>query len=330
MSEPTLTDSPAGVEPVRPRPSTAIEPKRAKPHSDLPARLMTAGVLVPVVIFLVIRDGLWLLGGIIVLILLGQREFYRLIEGKGAHPLVGFGLSAGAALALIQYIGTDYQANLLMTATLLVVLVAQLGKAKITESLASVSGTFFGVFYVGWLLSHAISLRDFEGAVEFHYGKDTIESLKIAPECGIFLMFFSLFTVIWCDAGAYFGGRVYGKRKLAPAISPGKSIEGAIAGVIGGLLGGIVCKGIFELFWPELSTLLSWVAVGVMALLLSTAAIIGDLIESLLKRDAEVKDTGRLLPGTGGVLDRIDSCLLAFPVMYYSLLLYVFWMVAES
>jgi phosphatidate cytidylyltransferase len=138
-------------------------------------------------------------------------------------------------------------------------------------------------------------------------------------------MFFSMFSVIWCDAAAYFGGRVYGKRKLAPAISPGKSVEGAVAGVIGGLLGGVVCKGIFDLFWPELSTPLSWVAVVVLALLLSVAAIIGDLIESLLKRDAEVKDTGRLLPGTGGVLDRIDSSLLAFPVMYYSMLLYVFW-----
>jgi phosphatidate cytidylyltransferase len=263
-----------------------------------------------------------------VLILLGQREFYRLIEDKGAHPLVGFGLSAGAALVLIQHFGNDYQANLLMTATLLVVLVAQLGKAKITESLASVSGTFFGVFYVAWLLSHVISLRAFPRAVKSHYGEDAIASLGIAPECGIFLMFFSMFVVIWCDAAAYFGGRVYGKRKLAPAISPGKSIEGAIAGVLGGLLGGIVCKGIFDLFWPELSTLLSWVAVGVLASLLSVAAIIGDLIESLLKRDAEVKDTGRLLPGTGGVLDRIDSSLLAFPVMYYSMLLYVFWQVS--
>ena len=116
--------------------------------------------------------------------------------------------SAGAALALIQYLGTDYQANLLMTATLLVVLVAQLGKAKITDSLASVSGTFFGVFYVGWLLSHAISLREFHRAATSHYGKEAVASLNVAPECGIFLMFFSLFVVIWCDAAAYFGGRM--------------------------------------------------------------------------------------------------------------------------
>jgi phosphatidate cytidylyltransferase len=325
VSEPTCTGDAAGAEPVRPQPPTPVEPKRTKPHSDLPGRLVTAGILIPVVSYLVVLDGLWFLGGIIVLILLGQREFYRLIEDKGAHPLVGFGLLAGASLAVIQYLGTDYQANLLMTATLLVVLVAQLGKARIADSLASVSGTFFGVFYVSWLLSHAISLREFYRAATFHYGEDVIVALGLAPECGIFLMFFSMFSVIWCDAAAYFGGRVYGRRKLAPAISPGKSVEGAIAGVIGGVLGGVVCKGVFELFWPELSMPFSWVAVGVLALLLSVAAIIGDLIESLLKRDAEVKDTGRLLPGTGGVLDRIDSSLLAFPVLYYSMLLYVFW-----
>jgi phosphatidate cytidylyltransferase len=298
--------------------------KPSRPKNDLPGRLLTAAFLVPVASYVVIEGGLWLLGAIMVLVLVGQREFYRLIEDKGAHPLVGFGLAAAMLLCIVQYRGNEYLANLLMTATLLVVLVAQLGKAKITEALASVSGTFFGVFYVGWLLSHAISLRDFYGAATARYGKPTATSIGLSPDCGIFLMFFTLFVVVWCDAGAYFGGRAYGKRKLAPAISPGKSVEGAVAGVIGGLLGAIVCKGGFDLFWPALSASLSWYAMGVLALLLSAAGIIGDLIESLLKRDAEVKDAGYLLPGTGGVLDRIDSFLLAIPVMYYAMLFYIF------
>jgi phosphatidate cytidylyltransferase len=298
--------------------------KPTRPKSDLPGRLVTAAVLVPVACFVVTVGGLWLLALVMALILLGQREFYRLIEDKGAHPLVGFGLSAGVALCLVQYVGTEYQANLLMTATLLIVLVAQLGKAKITEALASVSGTFFGVFYVGWLLSHAISLRDFYRVITDRYGEATAVSFEISPDCGIFLVFFTLFVVVLCDAGAYFGGRAYGKRKLAPAISPGKSVEGAVAGVIGGILGAVVCKGGCDLFWPELSAVLSWYAVGVLALLLSAAGIVGDLIESLLKRDADVKDTGHLLPGTGGVLDRIDSFLLAIPVMYYAMLFYIF------
>ncbi len=265
-----------------------------------------------------------MLGAVIVIILLGLREFYQLIDEKGAHPLVGYGMAGGAALPVVAYLGNEYHATILMTAVLLGVMVAQLGKRQISEALVSISGTFFGVFYVGWLLTHAVVLRDFHRAVTTHYGEGAVAKLGFAPECGIFLMFFSLFAVIWCDAGAYFGGRKYGKRKLAPAISPKKSIEGAIAGVLAGLLGGIVCKGIFDIFWPTLSGSVGWVAAAVFALLLSLAAIIGDLIESLLKRDAAVKDTGRLLPGTGGVLDRIDSSLLAIPVMYYSMLLNTF------
>lgn len=324
MSDSTAAHPPSPPQPVRPKPPTESVRKPRRPKSDLPARLVTAGVLVPVVCFVVTAGGLWLLGTIMAIVLLGQREFYRLIEDKGAHPLVGFGVSAAMALCLIQYVGNDYQANLLMTATLLVVLVAQLGKAKITEALASVSGTFFGVFYVGWLLSHGISLRDFHGVIASRYGAATAEAIAIAPDCGIFLVFFTLFVVVLCDVGAYFGGRAYGRRKLAPAISPGKSVEGAVAGVLAGVAGAVVCKGSFDLLWPWLSASLSWYAVGVLALLLSVAGIVGDLIESLLKRDAEVKDTGRILPGTGGILDRIDSLLLGIPVMYYAMLFYTF------
>jgi len=319
-----VSDPTRSARPVHPQPATKSQRKTRKSDSDLPGRLLTAAILVPIAIFVVIEGNLWLLGLVTALILLGQSEFYRLIEGKGAHPQFGFGLSAGAALCLVQYLGTDYQANLLMTATLLVVLVGQLGKAAITEALASVSGTFFGVFYVGWLLSHAVPLRDFYGAVSSRHGEAMAALVGVSPDCGIFLVFFTLFVVVWCDAGAYFGGRAYGRHKLAPAISPGKSVEGAIFGVIGGLLGAIVCKAGFDLFWPDLSDFLSWYVVGVLALLLSAAGIVGDLIESLLKRDAEVKDAGHLLPGTGGVLDRIDSFLLAIPVMYYAMLFYTF------
>jgi phosphatidate cytidylyltransferase len=135
---------------------------------------------------------------------------------------------------------------------------------------------------------------------------------------------FALFCVIWCDAGAYFGGRAWGRRKLARKISPGKSIEGAIAGVAGGVAGGVVCKSVFDVFWPDLSQAFSMLTALIFGVVISIAGIVGDLVESLLKRDASVKDTGSLLPGTGGMLDRIDSPLLGIPVMYYGLLFYVF------
>jgi phosphatidate cytidylyltransferase len=126
--------------------------------------------------------------------------------------------------------------------------------------------------------------------------------------------------VVLCDAGAYFAGRAWGKRKLAPKISPGKTIEGALGGIVVGTLAALACKGVFDLFWPDLSRGMPWALAAPIGLLLSTAGMVGDLVESLLKRDAAQKDAGSLLPGMGGVLDRIDSALLAIPVMYYLML----------
>ncbi len=311
----------AAPEPLHPRPPTPLPPEpEKKSRSDLPARLVTAAILVPFVIYMIYRGGLWYLGTVIAIILLGKREFYRLIEDKGAQPLVSWGLAAGAALPVVAYLGNEYHATMLMTFALLGVMVAQLRKAQITEALSSISGTFFGVFYVGWLLSHAVLLRGFYDKV----GAGTSQQLGMVPEVGIFFMIFALAALVGCDAGAYFAGRAYGKRKLAPRISPGKSVEGAIGGILAGTVSGLLMKGGFDTFWPDLSQAFSWGAAVSFGVVLSLVGIIGDLIESLLKRDAAVKDTGALLPGTGGILDRIDSPLLGIPVMYYMLLGYVF------
>jgi phosphatidate cytidylyltransferase len=310
--------------PIHPRPPTPTPPKVKAKHSELLKRLLTAAVLIPTVVYVVYLGGLWFLGTVIAIILLGQREIYGLIEDKGAHPLIGFGLVAGAALPVVAYIGTDYHATVLMTATLLTVMVLQLGKAQITEALASISGTFFGIFYVGWLMSHAVGLREFHDAVVSHSGVFAVHELGIVPGAGIFFMILVLAIVIWSDAGAYFAGRAYGRRKLAPKISPAKTVEGALGGVLGGTAAALAAKGVFDFFWPQLSQALPWGVTLVLGIAVASVAIAGDLIESLLKRDAQVKDAGKLLPGMGGVLDRIDSFLLGIPVMYYLLLFYVF------
>jgi phosphatidate cytidylyltransferase len=128
---------------------------------------------------------------------------------------------------------------------------------------------------------------------------------------------------VLCDAGAYFVGRRYGRRKLAPAISPNKTVEGALGGLAIGTLGALTTKLLFDFAVPgRLSGDLSYLAAGLFGLVISSAAILGDLVESVLKRDADLKDSGWILPGVGGVLDRIDSALLAIPVAYYLLLAY--------
>jgi len=320
-AEPTQLPDP-GSDGIHPHPPTPSPPPRRAGSSNLALRLVTAALLVPAIIYTIWVGGLLYLGVIMTIVLLALREFYRLIEDKGAHPLVGFGLAAGVAIPVVAYVGNEYHATILMTATLLAVMVAQVGKAQITEALASISGTFFGVFYVGWLLSHAIVLRQFHSVVLAKWGAAV--AAGISPDTGIFYVFYTVGTVVMCDAGAYFGGRVWGRRKLAPQISPSKTVEGALSGTVVGVCAGLVAKAVFDLIWPAMSRDFSWLAALLFGFVLSIVGIIGDLVESLLKRDARVKDTGSLLPGMGGVLDRIDSNLLAIPVMYYGLLAYTY------
>lgn len=318
-------DTEAG-EAIHPRPSTPLPDKAPRmPMGDLASRLLTAAVLIPLVLYIVVIGGYAYLATVLVFGLLAQREFYQLIEGKGARPLTGAGLAFGAAVIGVAWLSSEYHAMLLMTASLLVLMVVQLRKARIQESLASISGTFFGVFYVAWLLSHAVLLRFFYRSAEAHSDGASLQAVGLQPESGIFLTIYCLVAVVLCDAGAYFAGRTWGRRKLAPEISPNKSVEGAVGGVVLGTAGALATKGIFDAFWPELSAVLSWRAALGFGFVLCFFGIVGDLVESLLKRDADVKDTGGLLPGMGGVLDRIDAPLLAFPAMYYMMLAYI-WM----
>lgn len=321
MSEAPRT-APLGSEPIHPQPPTPLAHAPRRARSNLTLRLVTAFLLIPPVLYAVYQGGLWVLAIVVGFTLQGLREFYDLIEQKGAHPLRSFGLAAGAALPVVAYLGSEYHATVLMTVVLLAMMVMQLSKSQIGEALESISGTFFGVFYVGWLLSHAVVLREFAGVVS---GKWADASLSLMhPMVGAFYLLFAISVVVAGDAGAYFAGRRWGRRKLAPNVSPGKTVEGAAGAVAASVVLGLLLKGLADRFAPDLSAQLGWLAVLVLAAVLSVVGIIGDLVESLLKRDAEVKDSGTLLPGTGGILDRIDSNLLAIPVMYYLMLLYTY------
>lgn len=209
-------------EPAHPLPPTPLpEPENRKARSDLGLRVLTAAVLVPIVLYVIVAGGLPYMFVVLAFGMLAQKEFYQLIEGKGGRPIATVGLVFGAAVILVAYLpiqklGSGYSAVLLLTASLLVSMVAQLRKAQITEALASISGTFFGVFYVAWLISHAVLLRFFDQAVKVHFDSAEIVTLEIQAGTGVFLMIFTLAVVVLCDAGAYFAGRAWGRRKLAP------------------------------------------------------------------------------------------------------------------
>ena len=320
MSEPSEVPSPVPVrpEPVHPKEPTPLEGPRRKPRSNLTLRLITAAILIPPLLYVIYQGGVWVLATVLLITMIGLTEFYDMIEAKGAEPLRTFGMVAAAALQVVAYLGSEYVATLMLSAVLLGVMVAQLGKARISESLASISGTFFGVFYVGWLLSHAIVLRDFTDNVARRFGPEATANLN--PDAGFFYLLFTIVVVIGGDAGAYFAGRAYGRRKLAPRISPNKTVEGALGAVVSGTLFGVGLKAFFDAQLPWLAPDFGYAFCVATCVVLSVVGMLGDLVESLLKRDARLKDSGGLLPGTGGVLDRIDSNLLAIPVMYYLLL----------
>ncbi len=320
-TQPIPPEGGSGRRVVHPRPPTPAGEPSKKPASNLALRLLTASMLIPPILWVIYQGGVFVLGTVVVISLLAIHEFYQLIEQKGAEPLRAQGMAAAAALPVVMYFGAESLATVLMTAVLLGMMFAQLTKNRIGEALASISGTFFGVFYVGGLLAHVVVLRNFTQVVAARW-PDAAAGMH--PETGGFLLFFVIAVVIAGDAGAYFAGRAYGKRKLAPRISPAKTVEGALGALAAGTLLGLTLKAGFDYFAPDVSRPLSYFATVPIAFAMTLVGMIGDLIESLLKRDAEVKDTGTLLPGTGGVLDRIDSNLIAIPVMYYTMLAYTF------
>lgn len=139
----------------------------------------------------------------------------------------------------------------------------------------------------------------------FHYFMMT----RHIPEDGLAILFFIIFTIWATDSGAYFVGRTFGKRKLSPIISPNKTIEGSLGGIGTALLIGII----FQLVYPTFD---SWLTVFIVTIVTSICGQLGDLIESAFKRHFEVKDSGNILPGHGGILDRFDSLLYVMPILH--------------
>ena len=306
---------------IHPQPPSAREPEKARWRpSNLVLRLVTTAILVPPVLWICYLGGLWYVGMVIVFSSIAINEFYGFIAAKGGTPNRLLGTLAAAALPLIVYVGDAFLATSFMTAVLLTVMLLQLTHAQIREAMMSISATFFGVFYVGWLLAHAVSVRFIAGDLSSRY-----PTLEFDPQLGFFFIIFCLVAAVVSDTGAYFVGRKLGRRKLAPAISPNKTLEGALGGVLAGALCCLLTKFVFDEIIPGgLSNELTYTAAGLFGAVLAVVGVLGDLVESVLKRDAHLKDAGRILPGVGGVLDRIDSALLVIPVMYYMLLAYYY------
>lgn len=232
-------------------------------------------------------------------ILLGLYEFYRLYYQTPRKLEIVFGMIGGFLLAVMFYrqswppsggMEREWVSGLIVTG----LLIQLFGKKDLKNTLADGAVLVLGVFYVSWFLGHLILLRNMAR--------------------GEYLIFF-VFLVTWsCDTGAYYTGKLLGRRPLAPQVSPNKTVEGAIGGMAGCLASAVLARW---WFLPDLSL---QDAVG-LGLLLGILAQWGDLVESMFKRSAGVKDSGRLFPAHGGILDKVDSLIFTAPAFYY----YMVW-----
>lgn len=277
--------------------------------SNLQQRLLTALVVVPILVLLFWLGGLWFLALVLAVIYLGMNEFYRLIQAKGLLPQQEVGIIAALGLGVVAFFGNPSLSALFFTFTILACLAFQLTRRDIASAITGSAATLMGVVYVGWLLSHFILMRNWP---EPEPGVDL----------GFFLVILTIATTFLADTGAYFAGRAWGRRKMLPRISPGKTWEGALGGVVVGSAGLLATKLVFDRWiFP---TQFPWYHALILGPLLVVVSICGDLAESMLKRDAGVKDSGAIIPGHGGILDRLDSILFTVPTAYYYLLIFVY------
>ena len=287
-----------GAQPVVPETTEQEEPAPPGPgRRNLPAAFISGVVLAALVIaLLAIGKGPFVVLAVLI-ILLGQMEFYAVMRSRGHRPATLLGLVAGAFILAGSYLRGEAAVLLglfiAMAATVLWYMAAPPQQRKGLVQSAGV--TLLGVVYVPFMASFALML--------------------LRPETGrtIFLSVVGL-TILY-DIAAFGIGSVWGNRPLAPTVSPSKSWEGAVGGTFVVLLAGIAVVPSFEPFQAAS-------AVG-LALLVAVVAPIGDLVESAFKRDLGVKDMSGLLPGHGGVLDRIDAILFTAPAAFYFLRIFL-------
>ena len=275
---------------------------------------LIAGLFGLLIIFL----GGWIFAiAVGVIVHLALLEFFRMAEFTGIRPATKTTLFACQLLLLTTQWQLHGGAPTGLTAAVLplsgAAICGWLLLQPVTGSIADIAASIFGLFYLGFLPSHWLKLRSF---TEYDWSSKTyslIDGSSLTSSIGMKITLASCLMIVACDIGAYFFGRIIGKNLLSP-ISPSKTIEGAIAGIFCSCLVGVICGYLIDI---NNGIFLS----AVLGILVGIFALVGDLTESMMKRDAGLKDSGDVLPGHGGVLDRIDSYLFTPAVVFYFIFL---------
>ncbi len=256
----------------------------------LAKRIISSVLLISLIVFAILID--WLCGLVItIFIVLGMHEFFSMLEKKGIKPYKYFGIIVGTSIPISMILRFELTKSwelLFIVLAALFLILMQFRRRNNSGVIVDISTTIFAVFYISWFFSFLIKIRYLAG--------------------GLALLGMVLLITKLGDIGAYLIGTKFGKTPLIPRVSPNKSVEGSIGGLLFSVLGALV-SGFFIKF-----SLLHLVFMG---LFFGILAQLGDLSESLIKRDCQIKDSGDLFPGLGGVLDTIDSLLFTAPAFYF-------------
>lgn len=286
-------------------PETNAPARKSLFHSSVILRVLASIVFIPCLIIVTWRGGYHFLALVDIVIFIGLWEFYGMMEAKGIRPYRAIGILSGLALSWYVYFRNGIYANLFLTLGLLAIMTLELARRDGRNAIYHISTTVLGVFYVAFLASHLVALRELPLAVGLDYwmGRSFV---------------FLAFVMTWaCDTGAYIVGMSWGKRSLLPRVSANKTVEGSIGGVVSAAIGAVVAKYTFAEYLELSQAVVLGLAVGIIGQF-------GDLVESMIKRDADVKDTSGIIPGHGGVLDRFDGLFFTAPLLYYYLKFFIF------
>ena len=272
-------------------------------------RLITGLIIGFTALFAIIYGGIPLALLVLIIIILASKEYSIILKNKGFLPSFKIIVITGIVFEIIAYFNLFNLVPLAFTVAVFAAFMWVLFRGK-QPYIANVATTILGFVYCAWFPVHLIFLRDLGSYTpEFH----GLIKYNVSMEGALYAVMM-LLAVILTDSFCYYTGVQFGKRKLAEVISPNKTIEGSI--------GGSVTCIIFCLLFGHFMQL-AWYHSLALGILIAMFAQIGDLCESMIKRDAGVKDSSDILPGHGGFLDRTDSYVLTIPVVYYYLQFFV-------
>jgi phosphatidate cytidylyltransferase len=262
---------------------------RRRSSSDTGARVLAAIPAIAFALFIVAQGGWVFAIGLIALGILAQTELFTMMARVRPVNLAGF--LTLIALAIVALEGTKSALLLVLVLSVPVTFLLGLMRPRREHLSWAMAVTFLGIVWIGLGVTHAILLR------ELHHGGGLVLDVLIGTFIG--------------DTAAYFGGRAWGRRPLAPRISPNKTLEGLLSGIVGGTLAFWLFAVAYQHEWFKGPDAL------LIGLVVAVAGPIGDLFESALKRDLDVKDSGRFFGAHGGVLDRLDAVLFTVVAGYY-------------